>query len=207
MRAAPPLAHRMHTKIALVGAHGVGKTTLLEAVGAHLQTESVLNRLMPEIPRMICDAVGDPAFFRRGKNTLLKQMAIIIGQLVVEHQPPNASGLLLCDRTVVDHWAYTRTLFRSELDALPVVIAYEDMLRRHCSSYDRVFYIPIEFAPKDDGTRESDPVFQQEIDSEILRLLSSWGMPFISISGSVEARMGVMLKHLADLGLRQSSGV
>lgn len=197
----------MQTRVALVGAHGVGKTTLLKSLEKSLEHEGLAARLMPEIPRMICDAVRDATFFRRGKNTLLKQTAIIVGQLVMEGQPPRSQGLLLCDRTVVDHWAYTRALFRSELQGLAEMAAFEDMLQRHCNCYNCVYYIPIEFGPHDDGTREADPAFQRDIDSEIIGLLNAWKVLFVTVTGSVEKRTTTVLEDLRRSGLVANAGL
>ena len=47
----------------------------------------------------------------------------------------------------------------------------DELVKRHCETYDLVFYIPIEFELEDDGTREDDVQFQLDIDSQIKELL------------------------------------
>lgn len=180
-------------KIAFTGAHGVGKTTLINELKKRLGDEIKLE-VTKEVPRIICEIVNDPEYFRRTNNTLPKQLAILLGQIVLEYNTKKSS-LLICDRTIFDHWAYTTYLFKDEIDnSLSSSIEY--FLIQHMKSYDLIFYLPIEFKVEDDGTRESDESFQANIDSIILKNLNDNKLDFIKISGSIEQRTESVIQIL-----------
>jgi nicotinamide riboside kinase len=175
-------------KIALTGAHGVGKSTLAHFLKEELGKFNKAARVTPEVPRLICDFVGDREYFRRGKNTILKQALILIGQLVIEAEQRKADSLQICDRTLLDHWAYTLHAFKEELAAQDLLEVYETFTVRHCATYDKIFYIPNEVQPVDDGTREADLLFQAEIDRLIVDLMDKHGLAYTTITGTTERR-------------------
>jgi len=183
-------------KLALTGAHGVGKTTLLnKLVENQYLSQKVIQS--PEIPRIICDTVGDKVFFRRGNNTLVKQSTILFGQVVTERKL-EATGvdILLSDRTVADHWAYTLYFFEKELRESRLMDVYENFIKSHLITYKKIFYIPIEFPPKDDGIREGDVLFQKRIDEILCDCYKKLGINTITITGTVSERMSKVQDHM-----------
>lgn len=179
-----------HSKIiTLTGTHGTGKTTLLQALSTFLNRHEIPHLIAPEVPRVVCEMADDPAFLHRGRNSLEKQMMLMIAQAVSEAKLAKETPLLICDRMMVDHWAYTKTLFREAL----INAELDDILQRtvsaHCSTYDKVFYLPIEFTLVEDGTREGDVAFQQEIDGEIQKQLDFHHVEFTTLTGTVEERL------------------
>lgn len=187
----------MTKRIALTGAHGVGKTTLAETAVQTLRAKGVAVSLTPEVPRVICDLAKDPVFFRRGNNTALKQALLLYGQTQIEYQKSQqGSSILVCDRALLDHWAYTKHFFSEEFKNDGVLDLYEHFISDYCRSYNRLFYIPIEFPPLDDGTRESDEAFQRSIDEIILQFLSDNHLPYSTVTGSVEQRCQQIIGEL-----------
>jgi len=142
-----------------------------------------------EIPRTICDTVGNPEFFRRGNNSLLKQTLILLGQASLECRLARTqNSICLCDRTILDHWAYTIALASDDPEFNACRLVFESFLRAHMSVYDLVFLLRPEFPPVDDGTRESDAAFQQSIDAIIIDKLEVWGIGARTLSGDVAKR-------------------
>ena len=93
-------------KIAVSGAHGTGKTTLCEFL--HRTSGAELDMaICREVPRIIIDRVGEPSFFKRGSNTVERQLLIFLYQLEEERKKGSGKNVLLCDRTPIDHLAYT----------------------------------------------------------------------------------------------------
>lgn len=183
-------------KIALTGAHGVGKSTLANLLETVISNKDKTISITPEVPRLICDEINDNEYFRRGNNSLLKQSFILIGQLVVEEQLRKNVDIQICDRTILDHWAYSLSLFEKEINQANYAKIYERFIIDHCKTYDRIFYIPIEFEPEDDGVRESDKDFQSEIDRLIVSLLTKYKIDYTTINGTIENRAELILKNL-----------
>ena len=174
--------------VALVGAHGTGKTSLINALHDKLRKDGVEVTVLPEVPRKICDRVSDPEFFRRENNTLPRQMLILLAQMTLEAEPTNA--LRLSDRTVLDHWAYTKLLFPQGLNANSITEPLSHFIERHCRTmYQKILYIPPEIAPVDDGTRESSTEFQRQVDEMIRALLADFGLTYDTVRGSVQERL------------------
>jgi nicotinamide riboside kinase len=191
-------------RIALTGSHGTGKTTLANALVGHLTAAGTTATSVPEVPRQVCTAAGDPEFFRREKNSLVRQLTLLFGQPVFERRA-EAEGpdVVVCDRTALDHWAYTIALFSDELrrESLDQVLAA--FICSYMPSYDLIAYIPIEFAPVDDGTREGDIAFQQQIDQCIQDLLAKFAIEHIVVRGTVEDRLAQLLAAIEHLKEQQ----
>ena len=183
-------------KIALTGAHGTGKSTLAKFLKEEISKRNKIASVTPEVPRMICETVNDKEYFRRGNNSLLKQSLILLGQLIIEEQNQKGVDVQICDRTLFDHWAYSLSLFGKEITDGNYTEVYEKFISQHCKSYDKVFYLPIEFKPLDDGIRESDEKFQSEIDELIVGLLKKHKIEYETITGSVENRSETILKSI-----------
>jgi len=182
-------------KIAFTGSHGVGKTTLINELEKELSNSKKIE-VTKEIPRIICEVVNNPEYFRRGQNNLEKQLLILLGQIIQEYELSKSNlEIVLCDRTIFDHWAYTLYLFEKELNDDYIKII-ENFLVKHMSSYDKIFYIPIEFEVEDDGTREDDKEFQTRVDSLIIRNLEKFKIPYLKITGNVQNRIELVKKEL-----------
>lgn len=184
-------------KIVFVGAHGTGKTTLVNRLRSELEGRNLDCTVTPEVPRIMCEAENDSHFFRRGNNSLTKQISLLFGQTVYEDAAVRkGTQIVLCDRSILDHWAYTKFLFAGELARSETINSLSNFIAMHCQSYDRMFYVPIEFAPEDDGTREDDAKFQQEIDQTIRGELEKLGLAYITIAGTIEERANLVLSVL-----------
>jgi nicotinamide riboside kinase len=188
-------------KVTLVGAHGTGKTTLVEALAERLGSIGIQCSLTPEVPRIICESADDATYFRRGNNSLSKQILLLVGQPIYEvAAAASGASVLLCDRSILDHWAYTKHLFMKELEEEGAVPPLDNLIAKHCHSYDFIFYVPIEFAPLDDGTREGDEDFQNAIDEEIRELLKLYELTYHTVNGTVPERVAQVMSVL-NLGL------
>lgn len=178
-------------KFALTGAHGTGKTTLTKSLLARVKNAAVCR----EMPRVICERVGDPTFFQRRNNTLQRQLLLFTYQVMEEGKLQKSADVTICDRTVVDHLAYTLNLFPESAEA-PEVAALCSAVADWLASYDHIFYVPIEFEVESDGTREDDQAFQAAIDQEIVSLYKRFGVSTTRVTGTVDARTSTVLSRL-----------
>ena len=141
-------------KLAFIGTHGVGKTTLCYGLAARLKANDASVELVREIARRcplpINEATGVAA-----------QSWILHSQIAAEIVAAERDPVVLCDRSVLDNYVY---LLRAEgrQDAL------EPLIAAWMRTYQVLVHVPILERPRDDGVRATDPAFQRDID-ELLR--------------------------------------
>lgn len=179
-------------KVAVSGAHGTGKTTLLDAL-SHVEGNAF--HIIPEIPRLLIDLAGDATFLRRGRNTVINQIAIIAGQMALEERSSVDSGLVICDRTVADHWAYTSLLFPGDLLS-PALQLVDQAVHEWLGTYDRIFLLRPEFALLDDGTREDSIAFQTRVDTFLHSYYAEAGVAITYLPGSLDERTTTFLREV-----------
>lgn len=184
-------------KIALTGAHGTGKTTLVSSVARLVSGRAV--QQTPEVPRLFVDELGDPTFFQRANNTFLRQTMILGRQIELEGALTSGEhDLMLCDRTIVDHWAYTEVLFPAEAST-PEGQSWSGIVQRWAKTYSRILHVPIEFPVKADGVRENDEKFQRDIDRKLIELYARFGITTGTISGAAAEREKQLLEEIRKL--------
>jgi hypothetical protein len=135
--------------------------------------------------------VNDPRFFQRGQNSLVRQLLICLKQAVEEPRGCSAN-VVLVDRTLIDHLAYTAFLFpafvkSTEFDLLFTITV--DSLKE----YDAIFKLPIEFRIPANDIREDDMEFQLAIDGLIQQFYADAGVRPIIVSGRLEERTTAVL--------------
>ena len=91
------------------------------------------------------------------------------------------SDAVVCDRSVIDNYAYlVRALGRqSDLDP---------WLRSWSKTYTRLFKVPVWKPPSFDGTRDTDVVFQEEIDATIEELIEDWDIEVVRLDATAADR-------------------
>ena len=162
-------------KIAIIGAQGVGKTTLSRQINKEYPDFKIL----PEAARLAALA---------GHNldqtaTTETELWLIAKQIELE----NEENHWVADRCGIDLLAYIHHLFSEELDLIEFATK---TLVPGFSKYDLVLYLPSgQFAIEDDGLRSTDLKFQQAINKRIRDVLEKHKIPFIEIVGSPEERL------------------
>ena len=149
-------------KIAFIGSHGVGKTTLCFDLAARLKRLDLSVEIVKEVARRC------PLPLNRD-TTLAAQQWILHQQIADELAATESFEAVVCDRSVLDNYAYlvARLGPRDEL---------EPMVADWVRSYDALFKVPILQAPRFDGTRDLSEEFQVEIDQRIDQLLVRFGL-------------------------------
>lgn len=146
-------------KIAFIGTHGVGKTTLCFDVAARLKRLDLAVDLVKEVARACPLPIN--------RDTTLEAQAWILHSQIAEEIATTARyQVVVCDRSVLDNYAYLvhRVGRRPE---------YEELVRTWMTTYQRLFKVPIIHEPSFDGTRDTNRTFQTEVDTVIDELLDS----------------------------------
>ncbi|MHB1193569.1 MAG: ATP/GTP-binding protein [Longimicrobiales bacterium] len=154
-------------KIAFLGTHGVGKTTLCFDVAARLKRLDLAVDLVKEVARSC------PLPINRD-TTLEAQEWILHTQIAQEIAAASRYQVVVCDRSALDNYAYLvqKVGRRSELDA--IVGAW-------MGTYQGLFKVPILSAPSFDGTRDTSAAFQAEVDRVIDDLLAAFHVPCVRL--------------------------
>lgn len=157
--------------MAFIGTHGVGKTTLCFDLASQLKRLDLAVDLVKEVARRC------PLPINEG-TTLAAQAWILHTQIAEEIAAASLYEAVICDRSVLDNYAYlvARVGRRPELDPL---------VRGWIGTYDALFKVPVTAAPSFDGTRAVSRAFQLEIDATIDRLVVELEVPVFSLDPSV----------------------
>jgi len=141
-------------KVALVGTHGVNKTTIAYELAGVLKRKGRTVELLTEIARECPFPLNESATREAYQWIIARQM-----QLELEKAP--RADVLVCDRSVLDNFAYYVRRYGCKGEEAEALGAY---CRSWMRTYDLLLRLPITQALASDGFRSTDEQFQREID-------------------------------------------
>ncbi len=150
---------RRRLKIAFVGTHGVGKTTLCFDLAAQLKRLDLGVELVKEVARRCPLPINE-------ETTPSAQAWILHTQIAEELEAQAIYEVVICDRSVLDNYAYLVARAGRQSDLDPLVNSW-------IRGYDALFKVPVVSLPSYDGTRAVSPAFQLEIDGVIDQLIDA----------------------------------
>jgi nicotinamide riboside kinase len=150
-------------KVAFIGTHGVGKTTLCYDLAAILKRRDLSVDMVKEVARLSPLPVNQ-------KTSLEAQTWILTTQIAEEIRSAAHHQVVVCDRSVLDNYAYM-------LLACGRQRAFETLARHWMKTYDRLFKVPISGQASADGFRDTDEFFMRAIDQRVDELLAQWKLP------------------------------
>lgn len=154
-------------KIAFIGSHGVGKTTLCYGLAARLKRRDVALDIVHEVARR------SPLPINR-ETTASAQRWILLTQIAEEIVAAERYPVVLCDRSVLDNYVYL--LLAAGPD--PVVAP---LVERWLPTYDLLVHVPILDQPAADGVRAADPSFQRAVDEVLVREIERRGLAVLAL--------------------------
>jgi nicotinamide riboside kinase len=144
-------------KIAFIGTHGVGKTTLCYEIAAALKRNAIDADIVKEIARL------SPLPINR-KTSLDAQTWILMTQIAEEIRSASQNRVVVCDRSVLDNYAYMVMACGRQR---PIERFVDHWMR----TYDVLFKVPIVGEASPDGVRDTDQFFMRAIDEQVEKLL------------------------------------
>lgn len=172
-------------KIAIIGTHSTGKTTLIKQLAASFTERGDSVLLVPEIARLCPFPINEDV-------TPEAQNWIVENQIAYENNLPHTSRqLVLCDRTVLDGFTYLyRSYVRHKIADQAAV--WEQKAVAHMPTYDFVFKTQkLDLPSVADGTRSTDEAFREEIDTLMTGFLAKHNIPYFSLPASLDYEVHV----------------
>jgi thymidylate kinase len=147
-------------KLALIGTHGVGKTTLAYEICSLLKKAGQNVELVTEVARQSHFPVN-------AATTIEGQLWILHAQIAAELEAARRAPHVIADRAVLDNYCYLVNKFGRQ----PQLEAW---LAWWMDTYSLLVGVPpIEGGIQSDGFRSEDRAFQQRIHELLIELLDS----------------------------------
>lgn len=162
-------------KIAIIGTHSTGKTTILEALEKELKKQGKDVIVLPEYARLCPFPINE-------QTTITAQLWIQHQQKEQEKKYHNPNRILLCDRSTIDNLAYLE-----RVAGIQDISSVKRAAIEHTKTYTHIFKtqkLPLE--AEVDGIRATDGVFRDEIDERITQLLVENNITYTLLPQSVD---------------------
>jgi nicotinamide riboside kinase len=141
-------------KIAFIGSHGVGKTTLCYGLAARLKARDLSVEVVREVARRCPLPINE-------ETGVAAQSWILHTQVAEELAAEASYPVVICDRSVLDNYVYM-------LLALGRQKALEQLIAHWTATYDLLVHVPIVREPRPDGMRSTDPAFQRAVEERLM---------------------------------------
>ncbi len=182
-------------KIAIIGTHSTGKTTIATALQTHLTSQGHTVSYVPEFARLCPFPINE-------STTIEAQAWILEQQMLHEYIEATDDSILICDRATIDNFAY---LYRKTNGI--GIDGYEALAVDHMSTYDLVFKTTtLAIDPVYDKVRSTDGVFRQDIDTIIHNLLHTHAIPYHALPATTDiaTHITTIINHIHHYKAYQS---
>lgn len=169
-------------KVAFIGTHGVGKTTLCYDLASVLKRQGINVDMVKEVARL------SPLPINR-KTSLAAQTWILTTQVAEEIRSSDQHDVVVCDRSVLDNYAYMSFACGRQK-------AIERFVDYWMKTYDLLFKVPLAGAAQADGIRDTDEFFMRSIDQLVDVLLAEKKIPYQRLPDGQRDRWIEMVKNV-----------
>jgi nicotinamide riboside kinase len=180
-------------KLAFIGSHGVGKTTLCYGLAARLKARDLAVEVVHEIARRCPMPINEQTSVDSESWILHTQIA---EEIAAAHRYP----VVICDRSLLDNYVYMLLAAGRHPGLEPLVDA-------RTGSDDLLVHVPIVAEPSPDGIRSADPSFQRAVDERLDTELAARGIEPLRLdpvcrAGWLDAVEHAALERLAPAQLQ-----
>ena len=161
-------------KVAFIGSHGVGKTTLCYGLAARLKRRDVGVEVVHEVARRCPLPINE-------ETSVAAQSWILHTQIAEELVAQARYPVVVCDRSVLDNYVYL--LLAAGRQEAP-----QGLVELWIRGYDLLVHVPIVEELSPDGVRARDPGFQYAVEERLSQELAGQDLPVLELSP--EARSG-----------------
>jgi nicotinamide riboside kinase len=160
-------------KIAFIGSHGVGKTTLCYGLAARLKRWDVGVEVVHEVARRCPLPINE-------ETSVAAQSWILHTQIAEELVAQARYPVVVCDRSVLDNYVYL--LLAAGRQEGP-----EKLVEYWLRGYDLLIHVPIAERLSPDGVRSPDPGFQQAVEDRLVQEIGARGLPVLRLDSTDRA--------------------
>lgn len=160
-------------KLAFVGSHGVGKTTLCYGLAARLKARDVVLDVVHEVARRCPLPINEATGVASESWILHTQIA---EEVIASHK----NAVVVCDRSALDNYVYL-------LLAAGPQPGLDELVAHWMKTYDLLIHVPIAGDLTADGVRATDPEFQRAVDERLARELDAHRLPVVRLNAARRA--------------------
>lgn len=154
-------------KIAFIGTHGTGKTTLSYSLTGELKKLGINAMMITETARKCPLPINKDCAFA-------SQLWIMTTQICQEIELQSVYNDIVCDRSVLDGYVYALVTGCANL-------TLEKLAEDWIKTYDYLFKVPITRPLSADGIRSMDDTFQRAVDETMDKVLKEKGVKFFNL--------------------------
>lgn len=155
------------SKIAFIGSHGVGKTTLCYGLAARLKRRDVGVEVVHEVARRCPLPINE-------ETSVAAQSWILHTQIAEELVAQARYPVVVCDRSVLDNYVYL--LLAAGRQEGP-----ERLVEYWIRGYGLLIHVPIVESLSPDGIRSPDPGFQEAVDERLRHEIAERGLAVLRL--------------------------
>jgi GTPase SAR1 family protein len=161
-------------KLAFIGTHGVGKTTLCYGLAARLKARDVVLDVVHEVARRCPLPINQ-------HTSVASQSWILHTEIAEELVAAARHPVVICDRSALDNYVYL-LLAAGRQQGLDTLVDH------WMSTYDLLIHVPVVDTLRPDGVRATDPEFQRAVDARLEHELNARGLVAHQLDPSERAR-------------------
>ncbi len=161
----------MAFKVAFIGSHGVGKTTLVYGLAARLKARDHALEVVVEVARRCPLQLNE-------ETSLAAQSWILHTQIGDEVIAEERYPIVLCDRSVLDNYVYLMLAKGTQAHL-------ERLVEHWMTTYSLLVHVPVAPGPLTaDGVRSTDTAFQATVATRLLQELEQRELDFIDLDSN-----------------------